>query len=221
MALLTLERISLTLEAGLILRTDAFSFAQYGLCLVYNPATECTTGVCIGLRQSEYKQFIQYLRGGLHSAKNYMLLPMVFIDFMNHMTSRWLTYNRLSLLGIANAKEINVRETQDDRGFLPELELSLDQATRKLTFLNDEFSITECISKTQLRFLETIEKILLEQQSACDAPGVDIFLADLGFYRESFKSALQYIERDRNNINGLAQTVCDRDTRLEIITDHW
>jgi len=199
---------------GLILRTDAFSFAQYGLCLVYDPRTECISGVCIGLRTGEYKQFLLYLKGSLHYATNYMLLPMVLVDFMGHMTARWLTYNRLSLLAIAKSKEINVREAQDNRGLRPDLKLDLDTATRKLTFMNDEYAITESISKTQIRFLDLIEEMVSEQQKASGAGstvwgllGADAFQEEIAFLRQTFHSALQNIERDRQNIQGLAQTV--------------
>ena len=139
---------------------------------------------------------------------------MVLVDFMKQSTARWLAYNRLSLLAIANSKEVNVREFEDDRGHPADQKLDLDSATRKLTFLNDEFSITESISKTQLRFLDTIEAMLQEQPKS-DPVGLNPLNADISgafadeipYLRESFKSALQYIDRDRQNIQGLAQTV--------------
>jgi hypothetical protein len=181
---------------------------------VYDPAAECISGVCIGLRTGEYKQFLLYLKGSLHYATNYMLLPMVFVDFMAHMPARWLTYNRLSLLAIANSKEINVREAQDNRGLRPDLKLDLDTATRKLTFMNDEYAITESISKTQIRFLDLIEEMVGEQQQASGTGstvwgllGADAFQEEIAFLRQTFHSALQNIERDRQNIQGLAQTV--------------
>lgn len=144
-----------------------------------------------------------------------LLLPMVLVDFMKQSTARWLAYNRLSLLAIANSKEVNVRELEDDRGHPADQKLDLDSATRKLTFLNDEFSITESISKTQLRFLDVIEEMVHEQQkpevAQLNLPSDDIsggaFFDEIPYLRESFKSALQYIERDRQNIQGLAQTV--------------
>jgi len=141
---------------------------------------------------------------------------MVFVDFMSHMTARWLTYNRLSLLAIANSKEINTREVHDNRGLRPDMKLDLDTATRKLTFLNDEYAITESISKTQLRFLDLIEEIVVEQEKLPFAEGQtirmgtpELFIDEITFMREAFKSALQNIERDRQNIQGLAQTVCE------------
>ena len=209
---------SLSYKVGLILRTDAFSFAQYTLCLIHDPVARCTTGVCIGLRLVEYQQFTRYITGSLHSAsvRNPLFLPMVLLDFMKQSTARWLSYNRMSLLAIANSKEINVREYDDDRGFKADQKLDLDAATRKLTFLNDEFSITESISKTHLRFLDVIEEMLLEQKNAQVAPLDDVdtdatncFLDELSYLRESFKSAIQYVERDRSDIQGLAQTVSD------------
>lgn len=139
---------------------------------------------------------------------------MVLVDFMKQSTARWLTYNRLSLLAIANSKEVNVRELEDDRGHPADQKLDLDSATRKLTFLNDEFSITESISKTQMRILDVIEAMLTEQQNSPtfgDSPDADVactFLDEIPYLRESFQSSLQYIERDRQNIQGLAQTVC-------------
>jgi hypothetical protein len=143
-----------------------------------------------------------------------MLLPMVFVDFMAHMSARWLTYNRLSLLAIANSKEINVREAQDNRGLRPDLKLDLDTATRKLTFMNDEYAITESISKTQIRFLDLIEEMVGEQQQASGTGstvwgllGADAFQEEIAFLRKPFHSALQNIERDGQNIQGLAQTV--------------
>jgi len=139
---------------------------------------------------------------------------MVFVDFMSHMTARWLSYNRLSLLAIGKSKEIRVREPKDTQGLVPDSNLDLDTATRKLTFLTDEYSITESISKTQLRFLDLIEGMLKEQRklslaepNAPGTEGAEIFLDQAYYSRESFKSALQYIERDRQSIQGLMQTV--------------
>jgi hypothetical protein len=129
---------------------------------------------------------------------------------MKQSTARWLTYNRLSLLAISNSKDVNIREHEDDRGLRSDLELDLDSATRKLTFLYDEFSITESISKTQLRFLDVIEDMLqvrtwetLPEHSAA----TDTLKDELRYLRESFKSAAQYIARDMHNIQGLVQTV--------------
>lgn len=143
-----------------------------------------------------------------------MLLPLVLVDFMSHMTARWLTYNRFSIMGIANSKEMNIREQQDDRGYQQDLKMDLDTATRKLTFLNDEYAITESISKTQLRFLELIEQMVLEMDdSILSTKGnnnsglTDLVLEDICFLRQSFISALQSIERDRHTIQGLVQTV--------------
>jgi hypothetical protein len=136
-----------------------------------------------------------------------MLVPMVFVDFMGHMTSRWLTYNRLSLLAIANSKEVNIREVQDDRGLRPDLKMDLDTATRKLTFMNDEYAITESISKTQLRFLGVIEEMIKEENNKGGAGVRGLFVEEICFLRETFTSAIQNIERDRQNIQGLAQTV--------------
>jgi len=159
-----------------------------------------------------------------------MLVPMVFVDFMSHMTARWLTYNRLSLLAIANSKEINIRELNDNRGLRPDMKLDLDTATRKLTFLNDEYAITESISKTQLRFLALIEEIVeqgrlpfVEGQTTRMGTS-ELLIDEITFMREAFKSALQNIERDRQNIQGLAQTVyepsvCQGEIANRFITD--
>jgi len=164
---------------------------------------------------------MHYIEAGLRSARNYVFLPIILVDFMNHMTARWLNYNRLSLLAIANSREIKIREPGDDRGLRPDMKLDLDTATRKLTFLNDEYSITESISKTQIRFLDMIENIIIQQRKDISnnlaiAEGEDMFSDQITFLRESFKSALQYIERDRKNIEGLAQTV----GRMLMMTKH-
>jgi hypothetical protein len=143
-----------------------------------------------------------------------MLVPMVFIDFLSHMTVRWLSYNRLSLLAIANSKEIRMREHQDNRGLHSDLALDLDTATRKLTFLTDEFAITESISKTQLRFIDLIEEMLQENlkhsTTTDDVSTIERtrnFLDEAYYLRQSFNSALQCIERDKQGIQGLVQTV--------------
>jgi len=132
---------------------------------------------------------------------------MVFVDFMGHMTTRWLTYNRLSLLAISNSKEVNIREAQDDRGLRPDINMDLDTATRKLTFMNDEYAITESISKTQLRFLDVIEEMVGDSTSGAGGNQLGPFSEEICFLRQTFKSAIQNIERDRHNIQGLAQTV--------------
>lgn len=182
---------------------------------MYDSVTQCTTGLCTGLGEGEFEQFIRYLSASLEFASNPMLLPMVFIDFLGHMTARWLTYNRLSLLGIAKSREINIREYQDNRGFGNDKNLDLDSASRKLTLMNDEYAIIESISKTQLRFLQLIEKINLER-CAVFVGGSELsslkekysFVEEISFLRQTFNSALQNVDRDRQNIQGLAQTVC-------------
>jgi hypothetical protein len=131
-----------------------------------------------------------------------MLLPMVFVDFLSNMTARWLTYNRLSLLAIGSSKEINIRETEQERGIRPDLKLDLDTATRKLTFMDDEYVLTESISKTQLRFLNLIEEMVMKQRDkfllgskAVCLQGAEVFLEETSFLRQTFHSALQNIER--------------------------
>lgn len=109
---------------------------------------------------------------------------------------------------------VNVREVGDDRGLATDQCLDLDSATRKLTFLNDEFSITKSISLTQLRILDVLEELLEQTRvpagvgSALQVEAAAGLLEEVPYLRESFKSALQYIERDMSNIQGLAQTVC-------------
>ena len=199
---------------GLVLRTDAFSFAQYSACMIYDARTRCTTAICIGLRAGEYKQFLGYYKAALSFSASPLFLPVVLVDFMKQSSARWLHYNRLSLLAIANSREVNVREIGDDRGLPTDQRLDLDSATRKLTFLNDEFGIIRSICQTQNRFLDTIEELLLEETKLSAAgdhsPQADAaagLLEEIPYLRESFASALQYIDRDMSNIQGLVQTV--------------
>ena len=76
-------------------------------------------------------------------------------------------------------------------------------------------TLTESISKTQLRFLDVIDEMVGEQQKSSLAgskgvylEGAELFLEQISFLRQIFQSSIQNVERDRNNIQGLAQTVC-------------
>jgi hypothetical protein len=155
------------------------------------------------------------MKGAIDSTRSCMKLPMLLVDFMNSKSSQWLTDKRLRLQAISKSKEINVRELADHYGFREDENMDLDTTTRRLTRLSSEYGIVESISRTHLRFLDCIEKILLEcgyphaheSKSSGDADGTESLLHEIHIFRESFKSALQYIERDRHAIQSLTQTV--------------
>jgi hypothetical protein len=76
-----------------------------------------------------------------------MLVTVVFVDFVSHMATRWLSYDRLSVLAIPNSKEIPAREPQDIRRLRPDLSLDFDTATRKLGFLTCDYAVIESNQK--------------------------------------------------------------------------
>jgi hypothetical protein len=168
------------------------------MCLIYDLTTECITVFCIGMRVDEYKKPLNYAKEAAPSARNCMVLPMLFVDFMNSKTAQRLTDKRIRLQAISKSKEINVREIADDYGFREDENMDLDTATRRLTRLSNEYGIVESITKTHMRSLDSIEEILLEQRklailgsTSANDDGIDGLLEDIHTFQESFKSALQ------------------------------
>jgi hypothetical protein len=201
----------LTVLVGLLLRADSFGPAQYGVSIVYDPKVNRTTAVCVGFTRAEFEQFCGFLRDNIHLGGHWAMLPMTLVDFTYHMIARWLTHNRRVIVAIAKSKEINIAEYGDNRGFKADLDLDLDAATRKLTFLGNDFAFMKSICKTQERFLDAIEEILLEEQDTTSDDKArksrELFQGHIIFLRESFTSALQYVERDLCSIKSIAQTV--------------